>query len=229
MRVHRFFVGEEIKLKQDFWLHDNALLWQWNRVLRFRPGQKVGLFDGTSTDRLYEVVELSKTEAHLKMITELEPSMPKRHVYLFWSLLKKDNNDHILQKCTELGVSNFVPVLSERTIRTNFNIDRTHKIVIEASEQSGRSTIPVVREPVHLQKAVEQYREGLVGVYCEQGGEDSVSIDTAKKIGIFIGPEGGWSDQEKQLFASSGFLQMNLSNHILRAETASIVAVSKLL
>lgn len=146
MRVHRFFVGEDFKLKQDFWLHDEELLWQWNRVLRFSAGQNVVLFDGVTTDRLYEIVEISKTEAHLKLKTELEQNLPKIHIYLLWSLLKKDNNEHILQKCTELGVSNFVPIISERTIRTNFNIDRAKKIIVEASEQCGRSDIPIVRE-----------------------------------------------------------------------------------
>src|SRR3989344_3461009 len=112
-KLHRFFAGEDIKLKKEFWLHDQALLWQWNKVLRFREGQEVILFDGLQTDRLYKILKLEKSEAHLAMVTELERTLPKRHVYLFWSLLKKDNNEHIIQKATELGVSNFVPLITE--------------------------------------------------------------------------------------------------------------------
>lgn len=229
MRTHRFYVADSVKLKADFWVHDQALLWQWNRVLRFRIGQKVSLFDGVETDRLYEITEISKTEAHLKMITELERVLPKRHVYLFWSILKKDNNDLILQKCTELGISNFVPIISERAVRTNFNLDRAHKIVIEASEQCGRSNIPMVREPMHLQKAIEQYKGHLEFVVCEQDEENGFKPTDDKKYGLLIGPEGGWSESEKELFKGIDLLHLGLSDHTLRAETAAVVAVSKLL
>lgn len=229
MRTHRFYVADSIKLKADFWVHDEALIWQWNRVLRFRAGQQVILFDGVETDRLYEISEISKTEAHLKMVTELERSLPKRHVYLFWSLLKKDNNDLILQKCTELGVSNFVPIISERAVRTNFNPDRAHKIVTEASEQCGRSNIPVVREPMHLEHAIEQYKDHLEFIVCEKDEQDTLKMADDKKYGLLIGPEGGWSHAERELFKNIKLLHLGLSDHTLRAETAAVVAASKLL
>lgn len=229
MRVHRFFVGEDFKLKQDFWLHVEELLWQWNRVLRFSAGQNVVLFDGVTTDRLYEIVEISKTEAHLKLKTELEQNLPKIHIYLLWSLLKKDNNEHILQKCTELGVSNFVPIISERTIRTNFNIDRAKKIIVEASEQCGRSDIPRVREPMHLTKAIDQYKDKIELIVCDSTSEHQPVIELEKEYGLLIGPEGGWSNSEQELFNDNYLAHMQLSNHTLRSETAAIVAVSKLL
>ena len=229
MRVHRFFVGEDFKLKQDFWLHDEELLWQWNRVLRFSAGQNVVLFDGVTTDRLYEIVEISKTEAHLKLKTELEQNLPKIHIYLLWSLLKKDNNEHILQKCTELGVSNFVPIISERTIRTNFNIDRAKKIIVEASEQCVRSDIHRVREPIPLTKAIDQYKDKIELIVCDSTSEHQPVIELEKEYGLLIGPEGGWSNSEQELFNDNYLAHMQLSNHTLRSETAAIVAVSKLL
>lgn len=224
MRVHRFYTGEELKLKKDFWLHDEALLWQWNKVLRFREGQEVILFDGLETDRLYKIVALKKTEAHLQMITELERNIPEKNVYLFWSLLKKDNNDHVLQKATELGVSNFVPILSERSIRKEFNILRARKIVTEAAEQCGRSNIPHVREPIHLEKALEEYKDKLELLVCHQGTERS-KVE-ADKVGVLIGPEGGWSSAELELFESLGLKHIAISQFVLRAETAAIVAAS---
>lgn len=226
MRVHRFYTGEDIKLKKDFWLHDQALLWQWNKVLRFRPEQEVILFDGLQTDRLYLIAEISKTEAHLKMVTELGRVLPKHHVYLFWSLLKKDNNDHILQKCTELGVSNFVPIISERSIRKDFNIDRARKIVVEASEQCGRSNIPHVREPVHLERVLEEYKEKVPLFVAQQGG--SSPRQKIEKAGVLIGPEGGWSKNELALFEKYKLPHISISNFVLRAETAAISASSLL-
>lgn len=224
MRVHRFYTGNDLKLKKDFWLHDQALLWQWNKVLRFREGQEVILFDGDQTDRLYAIVKLDKTEAHLQMVTELERRLPKRHVYLFWSLLKKDNNDFILQKGTELGVSNFIPLLSERSIRDNFNMDRARKIVLEASEQCGRSALPTVREPMHVQTAFTEYEDKVQLFICQEGGGAEVSITDGERYGVLIGPEGGWSDAEKELFEQKQLPHLHLSEFTLRAETAAIAA-----
>ena len=227
MRTHRFYTGSDLKLKKDFWLHDEALLWQWNKVLRFREGQEVLLFDGLQTDRLYKIIKLDKTEAHLQMITEIERSIPGRHIYLFWSLLKKDNNEVILQKATELGATNFVPIITERTIKKEFNIERANRIVKEASEQCGRSDIPHVREPVHILKALEEYQDKLPLYICQQGRAEA--SDLPDRLGVIIGPEGGWSNEELEFFANKKYEHISLSEFTLRAETAALIAVSKLL
>lgn len=230
MRLHRFYTGDELVLKKDFWLRDPVLLWQWTKVLRFREGQEVILFDGTQVDRLYRITEFNKTEAHLEMVTELERQLPKQHIYLFWSLLKKDNNDLILQKCTELGVSNFVPLITERSVRDNFNIDRAQKIVREASEQCGRSNIPAVREPISLQAAFKEYKDSVALYICQQGHDiPQPTVENGKKYGVFIGPEGGWSDAEKQLFIDNTLQHIHINEFTLRAETAAIIAASKFL
>lgn len=208
-------------------MHDEALLWQWNKVLRFRAGQQVVLFDGIKTDRLYEIVEIKDNEAHLMMKTELSRQLPERHVYLFWSLLKKDNNDLVLQKCTELGVSNFVPIISDRAIRKDFNFERAKKIVLEAAEQCGRSNIPMVREPIHLQKALEEYNDKLPIFVAHQG--EAKSFNTPDKCGVLIGPEGGWSEAELEMFSSLKLDHIAVSEFTLRAETAAITASARLL
>ncbi len=228
MRVHRFYTGPDTKLENRFWLHNKDLLWQWNKVLRFRENQEVILFDGQQTDRLYKITKLDKSEANLEMITELKRQLPVKHVYLFWSLLKKDNNDLILQKCTELGVSTFVPLLTERSVRDNFNIARARKIVIEASEQCGRSNIPVIREPMHVQTALDEYVPKAKLFICQQGSENSLALDHVERIGILVGPEGGWSETERNLFEEKKLPHLNISQFTLRAETAAITATSKL-
>lgn len=217
-----------MKLAKDFWLHDEKLLWQWNKVLRFGPGQQVILFDGIKTERLYKVSEISKTEAHLQLVTELNIKRPAKHIYLFWSLLKKENNEYIIQKCSELGVSNFVPILSARTIKKEFNHARAEKIAIEASEQCGRGTIPIIREPVHLKKALEEYHDKLPLFVAHQDSKQTNRLEE-DKYGIFIGPEGGWTKDEQQMFSKYGVSSLNLGDFTLRAETAAIVAASKLL
>lgn len=221
-KIHRFYTPD-LELKKDFWLHDPAILWQWNKVLRFSENQEVVLFDGLQTDRLYKIVKLDKTEAHLQMITEYEPKLPSKHVYLFWSLLKKDNNELILQKATELGVSNFVPLITDRTIKKEFNLERARKIVEEAAEQCGRSDIPKVREPIHIKKALPEYNEVKIYI-CHQCNK--VGKLTDEKIGFVIGPEGGWTTEELDFFEQAGYEHVGLSDFTLRAETAAIIASS---
>ncbi len=230
MKIHRFYVGDRIDLKHDFWLHDEELLLQWNKVLRFRSGQKIVLFDGERTDRLYEITEITAQEAHLKMTTDLNRKLPETEIYLLWSLLKKDKNDWIIQKGTELGVSNFVPIISERCDRTDVSsgrIERWRKISIEAAEQSGRSDVPYIREPLNLVKAIDEYSGKITLLVADEEGERQ-EVEN-KIVGVLIGPEGGWSDSERQIFEDKSIANINIGNFTLRAETAAIIAVSKLI
>ncbi len=227
-RVHRFYVGNEFELKHSFWLHDERLIHQWNKVLRYQAGQNVLLFDGAQTDRLYKIVEIKPDEAHLELVTDYERQLPSKEVYLLWSLLKKDKNDWVLQKATELGVTHFVPMLAERSEKTGFDAERAHKIVIEAAEQCGRSDIPNVREPMLVKTALDHVGQSIPLVICEQGGAipEATSGDS---IGVLIGPEGGWSDAEHELFTQHNLPHLGLGQFTLRAETAAVTAAAKLL
>jgi 16S rRNA (uracil1498-N3)-methyltransferase len=227
VRLHRFFVGRDLELKHDFWLHDERLLNQWRKVLRFQAGQQVGLFDGIEHERLYKIEEIDEREAHLIHVTDFERKVPSNNIYLFFSLLKKDKNDWILQKCTELGVSHFIPLLADRSEKTGFNMERAEKIIIEASEQCGRGDIPTVREPMHVQTALTEFQDKLQLFICEQDSDGAeLNLDQA---GVLIGPEGGWSDKEKELFKTQDIPHLNLHDFTLRAETACVAAVTKLL
>jgi 16S rRNA (uracil1498-N3)-methyltransferase len=229
VRLHRFYTGSELPLEHYVELTDQRLLDQWNKVLRFRPGQEVVLFDGLEHERLYAVNQLTKAVAKLELITDFERKLPSRNVYLFWSLLKKDKNDWVLQKATELGVSHFVPLLAERSEKTGFNSERAEKIVMEAAEQCGRSDLPKIREPILLQSALHEYAGKLPLFVCEQHELTKAKTPNYKDVGVLVGPEGGWSDAEKQLFLSQEVGRLPLGDFTLRAETAAVVASAKLL
>jgi 16S rRNA (uracil1498-N3)-methyltransferase len=229
MRLHRFYVGVEHELGHHVWLKDERILHQWQKVLRYRAGQEVVLFDGVIHDRLYVITEIKKEAAHLELITDFERKLPAKNVYLLWALLKKDKNDWVLQKCTELGVSHFVPVLAERSEKTSFHLERAEKIITEAAEQCGRSDIPKVREPVLLPAAVHQYAQKVPLFMCEQESLGKKKQPNYADVGVLIGPEGGWSDNEKQLFLSAELPRLSLGNFTLRAETAAVAASTKLL
>lgn len=226
MRLHRFYIAPQtIKLQHSFWVHDERLVSQWNKVLRYQAGDQVVLFDGIETERLYKILEIKPDEAHVELVTDFERQTPAKDVYLLWSLLKKDKNDWVLQKATELGVSHFVPLLAERSEKTGFDVERAQKIIIEAAEQCGRGDIPTVREPMLVKTAIEHLGEKVALHICEQGSQSADSLPAT--LGVLVGPEGGWSDAEKQLFEQHNLPGLGLGQFTLRAETAAVVASSK--
>ena len=148
-----------------------------------------------------------------------------------FSLLKKDKNDWVLQKCTELGVSHFILIISERTEKTGFDVERAEKIVIEASEQCGRSDIPCIREPITVEKVIDELSGKVELLVAEQSSlshSSSINPQTSRPMGVLVGPEGGWTDSEEQLFTDKGLKHLALSDFTLRAETACITAASLL-
>lgn len=232
MRLHRFYAGGlhtkwgKVELEKNFWVHDERLMNQWLRVLRYRVGDELVLFDDT-VERLYKITKIETPDSvHLELVTEMDRELPAKHVYLLWSLLKKDKNDWVLQKATELGVRNFVPIVADRSEKTGFDIERAQRILIEAAEQCGRADIPDIREPITVDEAISEYAD-LPLFICEQAeGEPENSLE---KAGVLIGPEGGWSDREKELFATKQLPHINIAQFTLRAETAAVTAAGKLL
>lgn len=235
MKLHRFYVGGlhdkrgQLQLEHRVWVHDANLLNQWLKVLRFRVNDELVLFDGDSEDHLYKITTIEPQSVGLDIVTTFPPKHPSRHVYLFWSLLKSDKNDLVLQKCTELGVGNFVPIIAERTEKTGFDEARSRRIIIEAVEQCGRSDIPELREPVPLHEVLDEYGDKIALYVCEQGSAPFSVPKEDKPLGVLIGPEGGWSEAELASFKDRNLPHIDLNDFTLRAETASISAITKLM
>lgn len=227
MKLHRFYVGD-LDLEHDFWLSDERLFHQWTRVLRFEVGREIVLFNQQRHEKLYRIVKFGDNATHLEIITEMEPRLPKKEIYLCFSLLKKDKNDWVLQKCTELGVSHFVPIISNRTEKMGFDVERAEKIAIEASEQCERSDIPRVREPINLQTVVKELKDKVDLYFAEKTDTPlKFNISNLKSCAVLIGPEGGWTDKEKELLEQN-CKKLNLSDFTLRAETACVTVAALL-
>ncbi len=229
MKIHRFYISPKTReLDHSFWLHDPSLIKQWVKVLRYQTGQELVLFDGISHDRLYKLTKIEPDSVHLEMVTEFERKLPSKSVYLFWSLLKKDKNEWVVQKATEIGVSNFVPVLADRSEKTGFNLERAQKIAIEASEQCGRSDIPHIRDTISLTEALDEYKDKVTMLVCDEQAETNLP-SSDQDVGVLIGPEGGWSDNELALFKQARLGNLHLGQLTLRAETAAVIAAAKLI
>ena len=228
MKLHRFYIKERIEKGKDVRVDNPVLLHQWIKVFRLSPSDEVILFDNSGKEFSGYFKLLSKKEAVLGVNKEIKnKKIPSPEIHLFPAIIKKDNFELIVQKCTELGVVAFHPIVSERSEKKDLNIERLRKIATEASEQSGKVILPEIFEPADLETAVKNF-DGKIFVLDFNGQKLPTKIGKGK-IGILIGPEGGWSDNERSFFKKTKIKSFSLGTQILRAETASIVASALIL
>ena len=232
MRIDRFYIHpDERELRHELWINDKDMVHQWHNVLRLGEGAEVILFDGKQHERLYRVEESSNSTYKLAHVTDMEPKRPAKHLHVFWGLLpKRDKNELIVQKCTELGASVFTPIVTEHSEGKQFDAERAHKIAVEAAEQCGRIDIPRIHEPSSLEHALGSHAEAkLYFAHISDYELPPTEADDQQPIGVFIGPEGGWSEEEVRQFIAGGVEPLDLGDMVLRAETAAIAAVTTLM
>lgn len=208
-------------------IDDKDLIHQWGKVFRLKAGDCVIIFDGSGFDYVSEIALLSKGGVALKVVEKIQnKNIPKKEIHLFQSVIKKDNFEWVIEKGTELGVSHFHPIVSERSEKKNINFERARKIIKEASEQSGRGSLPILGELTGLEESLNNDFPCIV--FHPMGDKfDRSNFEKEKVVGIFIGTEGGWSERELDIFKEKGVKVVSLGSQILRAETAA-VAVSSL-
>lgn len=225
MRLHRF-IGDFDLSKKVLETSDRGLVNQLKNVFRLKTGDELLLGDGKKNEALACVEEISKNAIKL-IIKRTQDNMNEPEIYgtLYCSILKKENFELAAQKAVEAGISEIVPVISKRTIKTALNIPRLEKIVKEAAEQSGRGIIPKVHSPKSLEEAMKHASDNNVNVFFRPSGLPLSKIKILPpRAGIFIGPEGGWDDSETALAEKHQFLMASLGKLILRAETAASIA-----
>jgi 16S rRNA (uracil1498-N3)-methyltransferase len=241
MRLHRFYVAGKIPPQGIFDVVDEGLLNQLKRVLRLKIGYEVTVFNGDGQDHECLINEFAKDKVILQ-IKKTYPSryMPVHEIWLCAAIIKKDNFEWTVEKATELGVSHIIPILSDRSEKKSLNIERLEKIIIEGSEQSGRGNVPTIHQIMTLNEAIEhimqkcargtsevpsQPREVLAFHTEGELFQDEI-LDKEKSIALFIGPEGGWSEKEVDLFHNNNIPLKCLGKQVLRAETAAVAALA---
>lgn len=212
---------------------------QMSAVLRLEAGQMVAALDDLGGAFLVELSEVSKNRAEGQVIEPLNlPPEPALRLTLYVSLTQREKFEFILQKCTELGVSEIVPVIYARTLaqstrEAEAKRERWQTILREAAEQCGRLRIPqlgsVLRWPEAVARASQQ--DGARVVLWEAEPETSLKDalgwnPAVQRAALFIGPEGGISDEEIELARQSGCKTATLGRRILRVETAVLAAVT---
>ena len=232
MRLHRFYISEPIGLQKEITIHSVDLVNQIHRVFRLKTGDSVIVFDGSGSDYECTIAGFTKDSVTLDITTsERSPFMPARDVYLCAAVVKKDTFEWIVEKATELGATHIIPVMAERSEKKSLNEKRLQKIAVEASEQSGRGMIPTIQPILALKEAVESLKSTedieLLAFHTDAEAFRRDSLSEHAPIGLFIGPEGGWSLDEIDLFHKNKIPVQCLGNQVLRAETAVIAALSQ--
>ncbi len=232
MRLHRFFIEDHLRNKRDITIYDDAVIHQWKDVFRLRPGDQMILLDNSGFEYIAEISLLAKGKAEVKIMdSSVAVNIPQKELWLFAALIKKDNYEWILEKGTELGVSHFVPVVSERSEKKDLNVERAEKIIKEASEQSGRGTLPVLHEVIELKDVFPEYKDIPFVAFHLEGEKFDKHKNYFKenKLGVLVGPEGGWSPKEIELFKEKNIPVLTLGLQVLKAETAAILIAGLLL
>jgi 16S rRNA (uracil1498-N3)-methyltransferase len=225
-KIHRFLV-KTAPNGASITLEDVELVHLMKNVLKLSTHESCIVFADKSDDYICSIKSIEKKSIMLNV----ESIMPKRvipkQITACISITKRDNFELVVQKLTELGIQTIVPIISGRTIKQALRIDRLQKISDEALEQSGGSTRVHILQPQQLEDSLIKNKDMPVYLFDMNGKSLSSILD--KELVFYIGPEGGWSEEDKALFDKYQATVYTLGTTTLRAETAAIVASYKLI
>lgn len=232
MRVSRLYTSADLALGKQLELDDENGHYV-RTVLRLKKEAEIILFNGKGGEYLCTVIEVTRKAVMISINKWLDRSVesPLR-VTLGLGISRGDRMDLSVQKAVELGVNFITPLLTERCV-VQFKGEKKpqrllhwQKIVQHAAEQSGRTTLPNLIEIEHLQQWVDK-QQGLkvfLDPYAELTLADITPIDN--QVTLLTGPEGGFSNQERDIAKAAGFIPVRMGSRILRTETASLAALA---
>ena len=197
-------------------------------VMRLSEGAEVLLFDGSSGEWLGRVADAGRKRMALTIERRTREAEIIPDVWLAFAPVKRTQTDWLVEKATELGVARLMPVITQRTIVERVKTERLESIAIEAAEQCGRTVLPLIDEPVALARFLERRDAGRTLYFAdENGGETAASAFRSGPALLLTGPEGGFTDQERELIrAADNAVAVSLGPRILRAETAALAALA---
>ena len=199
-------------------------------VMRLKTGDKLSIFN-TFGEWKAVIESYEKNRAKIKIIEKVRDKDNEKNIWLAFSPIKQNPLNFIIQKGTELGVQKFIPILSERTTVREINTERIKKIIIEASEQSNRISVPEINKPESLKKFLSQFPKKGTLIFCDINSNQNNLKDILKNVEgpicILIGPEGDFSENERKIIVNlNQTCSISLAKNILKAETAALSAIT---
>jgi len=242
----QFFISSENIVNNNILITSKNDINHIVNVLRLKKGDKLILTDPGSFIYETEISEIKPNSIETIILDKYEPTRKLNiDITLAQSILKSQKQDIVVQKATELGVNTIIPFISQNTVvklesekDKNQKIQRWQKIAYESSKQCQRVTIPEISQIISINELIELNNFDVKLVCAEKDAQFSIkklllqnkeNIIKNSRILVIIGPEGGWDDKELHLFRSKNITLVSLGNLILRAETASITAISDII
>ena len=242
--MQRFFVEPHQIEEAKHHIHINGTdVNHIKNVLRMKCGEDVWISDGGEKEYHCRIEELGDDEVLLHILYAQEPKyeLPNK-IYLFQGLPKQDKMELIVQKAVELGVYQVIPVATKRAVvkldakKAKKKVERWQQIAVSAAKQAGRGIIPAVGEVCTYAQALKYAEEldvVLIPYELAEGMEETkqiiAGIRPGQSVGIFIGPEGGFEEEEVALAMKTGANPVTLGKRILRTETAGLTMLSVLM
>lgn len=237
--MDRFFVDiKNVDLENKKCFIEGEDVKHISKVLRCSIGESLEICDGNNNEYICEISDISKNTICLDIIEKINIDREsKLKVKIYQGLPKGQKLELILQKLTEIGVAEIIPVITKRSIakiddkKEDKKIERWERIIYEGAKQSKRGIIPKLKGPLTFKEALLDIKNNDVNIVPYEK-ESSRSIKKALRglninsIGIFIGPEGGFDEEEIKILEELDAMPVTLGPRILRTETAPIVAAS---
>ena len=225
MSYIRLFFKENLSLNLNSNL-DKSQSHYISKVMRIKEGDNISLFNETG-EWIVKIKEVKKGIINFVVIKKLRNLENDTEMWLAFTPIKFNYLNFMIQKATELGVTRFIPILTDRTVVRQINKDRIKKIIIEASEQSNRIKLPKLEKLINFKEFLKIYKNTNIVLGDLNKNEEKIYFNKNKPICILIGPEGDFSENERELMSQlQNIRSLRINRNILRTETAAIAMIS---
>ena len=201
-----------------------------SNVMRLKSGDELLLFNGIDGEFLGKVAGSEKKQTTIQVHVKQRDQPRPSNISLAFCPLKGQRLDFLIQKCTEVGLKSFIPVISDHTIVRNVNENRLNKIIIESSEQSDQLNIPQIVSALNLEEFLHSLKKEDVVLFGDISSKNNdltqLIEDKSKNYILFVGPEGDFSPKEREIILKNDkFKSFSLGKNILRSETAAMAGL----
>jgi len=221
----RLFFPESLSINLSSKL-DKSQSHYLSKVMRMNIGEKFSLFN-QSGEWEAKIAKIIKGVVEFSIIKKVRSNTNEKEIWLAFAPIKLNYLNLMIQKATELGVTRFIPILTERTIVRKINEKRINKIIVEASEQSNRLNVPQLEEIVKLDYFLKFNQKTNIIFGDLNTNNNKLNINSTEPLCILVGPEGDFTTKEREkILKLKNTIPLKINENILRSETAAISIIS---